>query len=321
MANNEKDGNLTNILLESGTNEVEFLEFLVGGEHFGVNVSKVSQSLVLKNLQVTQLPRMNSHVLGTVYFRNTPISVIDMRALLGITGTPANKDTQLLLVMEFNRRINGFVIDSVLGIRRVTWQNFVPLDTCIDQGDQKTVTGTIAIEERLVMILEMEQLMARIDPSSTFVNPKETPEEFTKNREHVSIVYAEDSPLIRNFTIQKLKEAGFSNIASFSTGAQALEHVMSTDANGIDIILSDIEMPEMDGLTFCKRCKTQESTKKIPFIFYSSMINQQMTAKCESVGGDRAFSKPDVPLIMPAIDELVEQYRRNRSEGAQAQTR
>lgn len=314
MAKHNSD-NLTNILLESGTNEVEFLEFMVAGQHFGVNVAKVSQSLVLKNMQLIKLPGGSPHVLGTVYFRHRPISVISMRSLLGIEQDDTqNRDSQLLLVMEFNQHINGFVIDHVLGIRRVTWENFVPLNQAGQEQEVSSVTGTISVEDRLILVLEMEQLISKVDPSLAFSSTTDYAQHFRLGREEINIVYAEDSSLVRNFTLNKLEEAGFKKFTSFPTGAKALDYVMSVQGEGVDVILSDIEMPEMDGLTFCRRIKTDSRTQAIPFVFYSSMINSQMSAKCLGVGGSASFSKPEIHEVFLAIEEFANARRQETSQ-------
>lgn len=300
------NNNLTSILLESGTNEVEFLEFCIGQQSFAVNVSKVSQSLVFKNLKLTKTPCSIPSIMGTIYFRDHPINIIDLGSLLSLSSYSPNKETQLVLVMEFNQRITGFVIDSVQGIVRVTWKDFIPLDPTLCNGDDSTVAGTVTIDGRIIMILDMEQLLKRVDPLSvrerepekSLIAPKDT-------RGSINIIYAEDSPLIRKLTTDKLKEVGFQSVLSFTNGALALEHVLATEGKGIDIILSDIEMPQLDGLSFCKRVKSVDNLKSIPFIFYSSMINEQMNAKCLSVGGNAAFSKPELSQLISSLEDLA----------------
>ncbi len=298
------------ILLESGTNEVEFLEFTVGGQNFGINVAKVTQALVWKDQELTVLPNLQSYQLGTVPFRKNHIPVIDLRAFLGLGGEPANREKQLLLVMEFNRRSNGYVVDGVEEIQRVSWDKFVAFnESSIMQGDP-SIIGTVTIDGRVIMILDMEGMMAQLDRSvhmNTYASKVQDAKEY--NRADVRIVYCEDSPIIQKMTTKILKEAGFTNLTIFPHGRGGLVHLVNTGGDEVDIILSDIEMPQMDGLSFCKSVKSMADTCSIPFIFFSSLINEQMNRKCEAVGADAAFSKPEIHIVVDAIDELYKKYK------------
>ncbi len=298
------------ILLESGTNEVEFLEFTVGGQNFGINVAKVTQALVWKDQNLTVLPNLQSYQLGTVPFRKQHIPVMDLRSYLGLTDVPVNPDKQLLLVMEFNRKSNGYVVDGVEEIQRVSWDKFVAFtESGVMQGDP-CIIGTVTIEDRVIMILDMEGMMAQIDNSvhlNTYASQVQPTEEY--NRSDVRIVYCEDSPIIQKMTAKILREAGFTNVTIFPNGRGGLLHLLTTGGDEVDIILSDIEMPQMDGLSFCKSVKSMADTCNIPFIFFSSLINDQMKRKCDLVKADDAFSKPEIHTIVDAIDRHYKRFK------------
>jgi len=296
------------ILLESGTNEVEILEFYVGDQPFGVNVAKVTQALVWKDQKVTSLPSAPQTVLGSVYFRDTPISVIDLRELLELSQENVNLETQLLLVMEFNGKMFGFVIDSINGILRVSWKDFQPIDQNLRVEDDSAVTGTVTQSDRIILILDIEALVAKIDPSislESYLSKVNLKGEV--DRSTVKVVYAEDSMVVQKKTTELLHQAGFTDVRSFTTGQQAFDFLTSAKPSEVDIILSDIEMPEMDGLTLCKQVRTQTPHHAVPFVFYSSLINEQMKVKCASVGGNASFSKPEVHQIVDALEQLYKE--------------
>ncbi len=298
------------ILLETGTNEVEFLEFTVSGQHFGVNVAKVTQALVWKDQKLTKLPHSESYFLGTVSFRKKHIPVIDLRNYLDLKGPEQTFEKQLLLVMEFNQRSNGFIVDSVEEIQRVSWDRFVPFSETAYGESEPCVTGTVTIEDRVIMILDMEAMMARVDTSMSVENyAKDIKEKGTVDRSKIRILYCEDSPIIQKVTLKTLNEAGFSNVKVFSTGKGGLDYISEKGTADIDIILSDIEMPQLDGLALCKAVKSNPQWEKVPFIFFSSLINEQMKVKCESVKANAAYSKPEIHLIVDSIEKLYADSR------------
>ncbi len=299
MANKE-------ILLESGTNEVEFLEFSIGGQHFAVNVAKLRQTVVFHDLVFTKLPGSTPAMPGMVTYRDSSIAVVDLREFLELGGQPKDPERQLLLIMEFNQRVTGFTVDAVEGIHRVSWSSFAPLDLAGLTDTTVSAVGTITIENRIVLILDMEALLAQIDPTMRiehFAGQVET--KSCADRGNLKIVYAEDSALIQKIAVKTLKDAGFAQIQLFPTGAQALKYIQNSNPGEVDLILSDIEMPEMDGLTLCRQLRTQSDTAKIPFIFFSSLISEEMKRKCEAVGGNGSFSKPEIHLVVDAIEKFL----------------
>lgn len=293
------------ILLEAGTNEVEFLEFGIGNERFGVNVAKVLQILVWKSQKITRLPTADQAFLGTVSVRNTSIPAFDLGAVLKIPPAEGSADSQLLILMEFNQRINGFVVDTVYDIERISWNDFRPFDDMKFGTVEPCVIGTVTVENRIIMVLDMEALLERLDHSVSIETRRELVKPAMVDRSQIRVLYCEDSPFIRKLTLSVLTEAGFSQIVAKNSGAEGLGYLQTLDADqGVDIILTDIEMPVLDGLAFCKAVKQIPNYSKLPVIFFSSLITEQMKAKCMSVKGDACFSKPEVHMVAEAIEKL-----------------
>lgn len=299
--------NTKGILLEVGTNEVEFLLLRLGTQQYGVNVSKVCQIMIFDRAKITPLPKQRPEFVGLMTFRDQSISVIDMRMHLNVKPVEHEGNTELILVTEFNRRITGFVIDAVDRIERCTWKQFEPITETVCDKDQSSVVGTVTLKDGIVIILDLETIMSTIDPAMSIEQYKDQIADAKIDRSKVSIAYCEDSALVQKLLVSSLTAAGFKNIQTFNTGADGFSYFQNNPAESIDIILSDIEMPRMDGLTLCKETKSLPGYDKIPFVFFSSTINEQMQVKCRSVGGAACFSKPEIHHMVDAIEELLAQ--------------
>lgn len=298
--NSEKRG----ILLEAGTNEVEFLIILLGNQRYGINVAKICQISVFDPSIIAEMPNQRPEVLGVASLRNETISIIDLSINLKRKSTSDNV-RKLLLLAEFNGRKTGFVVDGVDRIERVNWTKFEPIGSATCDGGASSVVGTVTSADGLIIILDLESILAEIDPSMSVEHfAKEIPTA-TFSRESIRVLHCEDSVVIQKLVYQVLKEAGFNNIEQVNNGQDALDYAQRVGPGGIDIVLSDIEMPTMDGLSLCKKLRQDERYSRVPVVFFSSMINDQMMAKCKSVGGDAAFSKPQINHIVGCIDNLI----------------
>lgn len=308
----------TDILLEVGTNEVEVFEFNLGGHHYGVNVAKVNQIIQREQVKITRADLPPHGVLGTIPFRGKPTMTLDLRAILGIVEEPPDPSRALMLVTQFNDQVVAFAIDGAERIHRVSWQSFEPISTNLAQ-ENPYVNGIIRLEDRLVLILDLEYILTLINPrlGMTIDRSKlERIEEAYKPRDHIKILFAEDSAMIRKMVHNQLQEVGFTNVHLATNGKEALDKVSAAYEDSketgkpfsdyYDLILTDIEMPVMDGLTFCKHVK-KEFDLATPVIVFSSLINDQMIAKCKAVGANGWGTKPKVGLIVNIIDRLIVQ--------------
>ncbi|MEL6342714.1 MAG: chemotaxis protein CheV [Myxococcota bacterium] len=302
------------ILLEAGTNEAEFLEFKVRGHHFGVNVHKVLQAVVWNADKLVRTPGAGSGYLGQFSLRGKPISVISLQAQLNLPVLQTSTKP-LLLVMEFNQRITGFLIDEIVNIHRISWTRFNSFEQVARFGEQIDVVGSINVGERVVQILDLEATMGRMDTSMAMREDiaVESEESDSNIRERIRMLYAEDSPTIRRITLHLLKKAGYTQIHTCATGAEAYEVLKRADREDVDILLTDIEMPEMDGLALCRKIREGGHHQDLPVVFYSSMINEQMAIKCKSAGGDRSFAKPNAKEIADGIEALFRERYPSRT--------
>jgi two-component system chemotaxis response regulator CheV len=305
------------ILLESGTNEVEFIEFFLAGVSYGVNVSKVQRVIALSNCHITQLAQAPHGVMGVIHVQDKPVLLVDLHTALALPSPPGATDTehQLVMVTRFNKRTTAFLIDGISKIHRTSWADFEPMNAALAGHGAGYTTGTIRIGERIILILDLERLMLDYTPADEHpAAPPPADEPTRRNREHVKIVYAEDSKMIRKFTLDVLNAAGFTDISVFENGLEAEEHLAALRARAategkslkdyVDLIITDIEMPKMDGLTLCKNVKSASGGHIPAVVVYSSLINDEMSRKCVSVGADAQLSKPHGEEIVAIVDKL-----------------
>ena len=302
----------TNILLESGTNELEILEFKVADNYYGINVAKIREILTYSH--VTPVPNSHPFVEGIFMPRDTMISVINLRKCLGYEDDP--NINGLFFITNFNSLNTAFHVDEVLGIHRVSWEDINSPDSTISAEDSGVSTGVIKLEDRLVVILDFEKIVSNINPETGLkVSDMDTYE--TRDRSKSPIVIAEDSPLLSKLITECLRKAGYTNLIVNPNGQEAWDKLREMKEKGtvlddVHLIVSDIEMPKMDGHRLCKLVKDDEVMRNIPFIIFSSLINEEIRRKGESLGADAQLTKPEIGKLVQVIDELVEKYESAR---------
>ncbi|HEY8965723.1 MAG TPA: chemotaxis protein [Candidatus Methylacidiphilales bacterium] len=304
----------SDILLEVGTNELEIIEFTVAGRHYGINVAKVKKVVHYQPSMLTQVSEVPHGVEGVIYFQNKPILLVNLRTLLSIEGEAPRDDRRLAIITQFNDMISSYLIDGVNRIHRLSWNKLQPFEEVIP-GSNASVTGTITIGDRVIMLLDLEHLMSKIVPENSIHASARNSESIVHRNERadVRIVFAEDSSMIRKMTSTQLREAGFTSITTFENGKRAYDHITAEVSQALregrganevfDLLLTDIEMPQMDGLTLCKNVRETLGLKTLPIVMYSSLINEQMAAKCRSVGSTAHISKPRIDQIVSIIDQ------------------
>ena len=305
MATEEKKG----ILLETGTNEFEIVEFNIGDVNYGINVAKVRE--VITRTPVTEMPQAHPYVDGLFTLRGKAIPLVNLPRCLNVQTPDEPKN---IIVTEINNYNIGFLVDSVSRIHRISWKNMEPSP---EVGDQSRVVGIIKMEGKIILLLDFETIIAEINPE---INQKLTTFEdatvdVKAKRNNVHVVCAEDSPLLRELLVSTLHESGYRYVRDFNNGADAWKYL----SDGIDkdapiedqvrVIISDIEMPQMDGHRLLKLVREDQRYANIPFILFSSLISEEMRRKGEQLGANGQISKPEINQLIGLIDELVSNYK------------
>ena len=302
----------TNILLESGTNELEVLEFTLGNNHYGINVAKIREILTYQ--PVTPVPNSHPSIEGIFMPRDTMISVVNLKRCLGM---PDDAKTEgLFIITNFNKLNIAFHVDAVLGIHRVSWEAIIKPDATINTEQNSASTGVIKMDDKLIIILDFEKIVTDISPE-TGLKMSELNELGERTRSSVPILIAEDSPLLNKLIVDSLKAAGYVNLIHTENGQKAYDVITQCKEDGtldqhVRCIITDIEMPEMDGHRLTKLVKTDDATKDIPVIIFSSLVNDDMKRKGEALGADAQLSKPEIGNLVKIVDELVAEKHLDR---------
>ena len=301
----------TNILLESGTNELEILEFRVGGNYYGINVAKIKEILTYKK----PTPIQNSHpsIEGIFMPRDSIISIIDLAKCLKLPPS-ADESKDMYIVTNFNQLHTAFHVHGVEGIHRVSWADIVKPDDTINTAGAGVATGIIKIEQKLIIILDFEKIVNDISPE-TSLRVSDIEHLGTRERNDIPILIAEDSALLSKLITDCLHRSGYSNITVANNGQEAWNKLLSYKNEGnvkekVKCVITDIEMPQMDGHRLTKLIKDDEVFKGIPVVIFSSLVNEEMRRKGEMLGADAQLSKPEIGMLVECIDGLVSKAKK-----------
>lgn len=303
----------TNILLESGTNELEILEFLVDGNYYGINVAKIRE--ILSYTPLTPIPNGHPYLDGAFSTRGDTISVINLARCLGLTDNE-NHEGDMFLITNFNGANTGFCVHGVVGIHRVNWTQIIKPDRLISNSKESVITGIINIDGKLVILLDFENIVAQISPEIG-IQLSQVSGLGEGYRNHSPIIYAEDSQLLSMMIYDGLTDAGFTNLIPLNNGLELWELLEQYRKEGVleekvACVVTDIEMPQMDGHRLLKLIKENSAYKDIPVVIFSSLINEDMRRKGESLGADAQVSKSEMGEFIRILDRLLQEKEQSK---------
>ena len=299
------------ILLESGTNEIEVMEFTINESLYGINVAKVKEILVSQ--PVKHMPHAHPAVEGIFKPRDKVITVVDLPTyLLGETGEKKSKD--LFIITNFNKMNIAFRVHTVVGISRISWKSIQKPDKTVAGGSEGIATGIAQCGDDLVTILDFEKIVAEIAPETT-IQMSEIDQLGERKRSDAVILVAEDSVLLSKMIEEALHKSGYVNTRMFPDGSKLWEFLNSLRGrDNLDdeaaLIITDIEMPQMDGHRLTKLVKDDKDFKHLPLIIFSSLITEEMRRKGKELGADEQMSKPEIGHLVRVIDHLLEETGR-----------
>ncbi|WP_409294552.1 chemotaxis protein [Peribacillus sp. SCS-26] len=294
------------ILLESGTNEIEVVEFGIGAIKFGINVIKVKE--IIKPVSVTPIPRSHQNVEGVIELRGEVLPIIDVAVALGLPPSQTPHDDKFI-VAEFNMQKTVFHVHSVTQIHRLSWES-IEKPTGLMQGLESQIVGMVNLEGHMLMLLDFEKMIVDINPDSG-IHAGRLKHVEARDRSDKKIIVAEDSALLRKLIEGTLLEAGIQQVKFFENGSDTLAYLEALENDGkkiedeVDLLITDIEMPKMDGLHLTRRIKTSEAFNKLPVIIFSSLITEDLRHKGKMVGADAQVSKPEIGRLIEYMDELI----------------
>ncbi len=292
------------ILMESGTNELEVLEFTLAGNSYGINVAKIRE--IIPYQAVTPVPNAHPSVEGIFMPREVMITAIDLKNCL---QRGESEPKGLFIVTNFNGLDIAFHVDAVVGIHRVSWTEIIKPDSTVSNSEDGVSTGIIKKNNKLIIILDFEKIVTDINPE-TGLKIQEIDEMGARSRNDTPILIAEDSALLNKLIVESLHKAGYVNLEHTENGQQAWDMICGWKDEGtlddhVQCIITDIEMPLMDGHRLTKLVKSDDYLKKIPIIIFSSLINPEMRRKGEQLGANAQLTKPEIGNLVRTIDEVL----------------
>lgn len=298
----------TNILLESGTNELEILEFMVSGNYYGINVAKIREIISCQPL--TPIPNSHPNIEGAFSTRGETISVVNLARALGMPEKMDEPTQDMFLITNFNMVSTGFHVHGVVGIHRVNWGQIIKPDSMICNSSKSMITGIVNLDGKLVLILDFESIVAEIAPE---VGIKMSDIDALGERKinNAPILFAEDSQLLSMLIYDGLNKAGYINVIPLNNGLELWNLLQQYKKEGsleqkVKCVVTDIEMPQMDGHRLLKLMKEDAELKNIPVIIFSSLINEEMRKKGEQLGADAQLSKSEMVDFIRAIDKVLQ---------------
>jgi two-component system chemotaxis response regulator CheV len=298
------------ILLDAGTNELEVVEFQLntptreGQVHmgyYGINVAKVKEIVMVP--EILTIPMTHPAVAGAINLRGQVITLINLAKWLGLPTTVTKKSR--VIVTEFNGVVNGFIVDAITRIHRLSWEQVVPppSDIALSLGD--CLTSVVKIDDRILLMLDFEAIIADINPSIR-LKGEAAAAASDLSRESKQIWVVEDSSAIRRIILSTLTAAGY-QVKSAENGEVAWAMLEEGAQAGTlpDLVISDIEMPKMDGLHLLSRIKSTDVLKELPVIMFSSLGSDSNRDKALKLGALDLIRKPDLPQLVTMVDEIL----------------
>ena len=310
-----------NILLEPGGNELEIIEFYLNEQlpdgrdycgYFAMNVAKVLE--IIRIPEITNVPsKHDKSVLGTFNLRGRILPLVDLAKWLGKTTVP--NPNNKVIVSEFSGVVTAFLVSGVTRIHRISWSQVEPPGQHVQSYSRDSITGVVRIDDHILFILDMENIVASMDPHHADTHFQagnikiDAPDAY---KFHLLVV--EDSPSLRNLIKNTMTKAGY-QVTTASNGREAwkyldtlkteLARTQSPVTSKLHMVISDIEMPEMDGHSLTKRIREDSALQKLPVVLFSSIITDALRHKGERVGADDQISKPDLPGLASRIRATI----------------
>ena len=290
------------ILLESGTNEVEVLVFRVGGLTLGINVAKVRE--VLKQQDVVALPEAHSSLMGCFRLRDSAAPCVSLHRHLSEAALCSERD-RIIILTEFNQQQIGFVVDMVERIHRISWTQVLPMPQLFCNTGSP-ITAIANIDARMVLMLDFEMIADQVANRQAKFKAVANPHGV--NRGEMHLLVADDSATARHAVEGTLHGSGYSNVTVFENGALLWKYLTEQLDGGhaaADLVISDVEMPQIDGLNLTRRIKEHPQLNKVPVLLYSSILTPDNFKKGQAVGADAQLTKPELHRVVDVADELI----------------
>jgi two-component system chemotaxis response regulator CheV len=315
----DRSGHQSEILHKSGADVFEiitlFLRWLdpLNGKlvqtAYGINTSKVRELVAMPD-KPTAIPDSPPSVKGVFLLRDRTIPLIDLCEWFGYEGDSSSKTQEgtVVVITEINTKVYGFIVHGVDKVHRVTWEDIRNPPDIIAQ--QSSITGVCLLGGAIIQMIDFEKIIASIDPSSTVKEPNNNAVPDDVEQRGKRVLVAEDSKTAQKQLSNLLASSGY-EVSLHSNGQSCWEWLEAARERGritdeVAAVITDIEMPQMDGLQLCSRIKAQPAYNAIPVVIFSSLINETVRHRVESVGADDQLSKTEIDKLPDRLQACIE---------------
>ncbi|TRZ39196.1 chemotaxis signal transduction protein CheV [Niallia circulans] len=294
------------ILLETGTNELEIVEFGVGKNKFGINVIKVKE--IINPVPITTIPHAHPNVEGIMELRGEVLPVVNLANALGLPPSE-EPEKDKFIVSEFNKTKIIFHVHNVSQIHRISWED-IEKPSEMYQGAESQIIGVIKLNGEMILLLDFERIVVDINPESG-INVQQVKRLGARERSNKQLIVVEDSPLLRKLLEDTLSEAGYDKVQFFENGREAYDYLQGVNESNksiediVQLVITDIEMPQMDGHHLTRKIKEDAKLGQLPVIIFSSLITEDLRHKGKRVGANAQVSKPEIAELILLVDEHI----------------
>ncbi|MGY5449774.1 chemotaxis protein CheV [Agarivorans sp. MS3-6] len=288
-----------------GQNRLELLLFRLNGtQRYGINVFKVKE--VLQCPPLTALPKLNPVIRGVAHIRGKTISVIDLSSATG--GRPIEDLSKcFIIISEYNRSVQGFLVGSVERIVNMNWEDILPPPK--GAGKFNYLTAVTEVEKELVSILDVEKILDEISPVDTTVSQDIVDEAVANVKIDKKVLVVDDSSVARNQVKRAVTSLGVEALLC-QDGREALELLSAMAKDGpitdqIALVISDIEMPEMDGYTLTAEVRSHPDLKDLHIILHTSLSGVFNQAMVNKVGANAFIAKFNPDELAAAVRQSL----------------
>lgn len=296
----------------AGHNRFELLLFkLMGSQRYGINVFKVQE--VIQCPPLTQIPKAHSVICGVAHLRGKTIPVLDLSLAIGMQGAKKGEEG-FVIVTEYNRTIQGFLVRAVDRIINIGWDqvNAPPKGA----GQEGYLTAVTEVEEELIQVIDVEKVMKEVIGGQEDASESVIDSNISGDDDRVLII--DDSSVARGQIKRVCKQVGI-DCTTLKDGLEAWEHLSQLVGDGINIsnyysmIISDVEMPRMDGYTLATKVKSHPEMKEVFLILHTSLSGVFNTNMVKKVGADKFLAKFDPDTLVKAIQEQLKEFHRKKN--------
>lgn len=297
----------------AGNNRMELLLFRLGGRQvYGINVFKVREAIPCPPL--TQIPNSHPVVQGTASIRGKTINIFDLSKGIGRRGIHDLKEAYVIIT-EYNRSVQGFLVSGVDRIVNISWSDILPPPPA--SGKANYMTAITKINDEMIQILDVEQVLAEVLGTHTEVS-SELVENFlsANSDQELHVLVADDSSVARNQIQRTLAQIGITTTTA-KNGAEALRQLKEWASQGIDVtrhiamLISDVEMPEMDGYTLTAEIRKDPQLQDLRVLLHTSMSGTFNNALIDKVGADKFIPKFSPDELATEVQSLIELWRKD----------